>query len=94
MNIQKLVDAVKAVQSELDLNIFVYEDVVWMYDDDDLFINTSNNVDDLYNGNARTYCFEARDKVESEDGYVIFYDADNGCGTRDTIILLASERVE
>ena len=28
------------------------------------------------------------------DGYVMFYDADNCCGTRDTIILKASERVE
>lgn len=41
MNIQPLVDAVKAIQSELSLNIVVYENVVWCYEDNELSINTA-----------------------------------------------------
>lgn len=92
MNIQPLVDAVKELQSELDLNIVVYENVVWSYDDDELSVNTAGDADDLYNGEGETYSFYVRAAVESEDGYVVFYDANNGCGTRDTVIVSANER--
>lgn len=93
MNIQPLVDAVKELQSELDLNIVVYEDVVWSYDYDVLSVNTAGNADDLWNVAGQTYCLDVRNSVESEDGYVVFCDADNGCGTRDTVIVSANERV-
>lgn len=92
MNIQPLVDAVKAVESEFSLNIVVYEGAVWSYEDNELSINTEGNADDLYNGEGQTYSFDVRTAVESEDGYVVFYDADNGCGTRDTVIVSANER--
>lgn len=93
MNIQTLVDAVKELQSELNLNIVVYKNVVWSYDDDELSVNTDGDEDALYNGEGQTYSFYVRTAVESEDGYVVFYDADNGCGTRDTVIVSVNERV-
>lgn len=92
MNMQPLVDAVKAVQSELNLNIVVYENVVWCYEDNELSINTDGDEDALYNGEGQTYSFYVRTAEGTEDGYVVFYDADNGCGTRDTVIVSANER--
>lgn len=92
MNIQNLVDAVKELQSELNLNIVVYEGAVWCYEDDELSVNTAGDEDQLADGDGQTYGFYVRGCVESDDGYVVFYDADNGCGTKDTVIVLENER--
>jgi hypothetical protein len=91
MNIQNLVDAVKQLP-DLALNITVYENAVWCYEDDELCVNTDGDADALYERGGQTYSFDVRGCVESDDGYVVFYDADNGCGTRDTIIVIDNER--
>jgi len=91
MNIQNLIDAIKQLP-DLALNIAVYENVVWCYEDGELSINTDNNADHLAEFDGATYTFETRAGVVTDDGYVVFYDADNGCGTRDTIIVIDNER--
>jgi hypothetical protein len=94
MKLEALFNQVKDLQTEVNMNIVAYEDVAWYYQDDELRVNTQGQLDDLFNGDGCTYHYDVRYAVESEDGYVMFYDADNGCGTRDTIILKASEQVE
>lgn len=94
MKLKKLFKEVLELQTELDLNIAAYEGAVWFYEDDELTINTQGSKRNLFSGNGLTYSFDVRGATESEDGYVLFYDADNHCGTKDTIIVKASERVE
>ncbi len=94
MSLDTLFKEVEKLQSEYDLNIVAYSDVVWSYYDNTLSVNTQGDEKLLFNGEGNTYSYEVRYAVESEDGYVIFYDADNCCGTRDTIIVKASERRE
>lgn len=94
MKLENLFNQVKELQTEVNMNIVAYTDVAWYYQDDELYVNTQANERDLFNGDGATYSYDVRGCVESEDGYVMFYDADNGCGTRDTIILKASEQVE
>lgn len=93
MNIQPLVDALRGLAADnLALNVIHYENVTWAYEDDELIVNTDADEDQLLDRDGNTYSFYVRTTVESEDGYVIFYDADNGCGTRDTVIVSANER--
>ncbi len=94
MKLETLFNQVKELQTEANMNIVAYTGVVWCYQDEELSINTQGQIDDLFNGDGATYTYDVRGCVESEDGYVMFYDADNCCGTRDTIILKASEQVE
>jgi hypothetical protein len=95
MKLENLFNQVKELQTEVNMNIVAYTGVVWCYySNGDLSINTQGQIDDLFNGDGATYNYDVRGCVESEDGYVMFYDADNCCGTRDTIILKASERGE
>lgn len=93
MKLETLVREVKYFQNDIDLNICVYEDVVWYFEDRELTINTDGSEEDLYNGRGKTYSFDCRGYVESEDGYMVFYDTDNGCGTKDTVIVKVSDRV-
>lgn len=97
MNIQQLVDAIKQAKLDgLPLNITYYENVVWSCDDNnELAINTDNDADDLYNGDGNTYSWELHQSspIATDDGYVVFYDADHGCGSTDTIIVIQNERV-
>lgn len=93
MNIQPLVDAVRQAESDnIPLNITYYENVVWSYEEGELAINAEGNEDHLANFDGETYTFEVGEGIVTEDGYVVFYDADNGCGTRDTVIVSANER--
>lgn len=95
MNIQPLVDAIKQAKSDgLPLNITYYENVVWSYDDDNLSINTDNDADDLCNSDGNTYSWEVyrSNPIVTDDGYVVFYDADHGCGSKETIIVIDNER--
>ena len=94
MKLENLFIQVKELQTEINMNIVAYNDVTWYYQDDELYINTQANERDLFNGDGCTYSYDVRGCVESEDGYVMFYDADNGCGTRDTIILKAEQQVQ
>lgn len=96
--LQHFIDALEIVQTKFNLNIQLYDNAVWMYSDGELTINTglasANNQDDLLNGDGNTYSFEVRYGGEkSDDGYVLFYDADNGCGTKDTVIVRAGREV-
>lgn len=93
-NLQHFIDALEIVQTKFNLNIQFYGNSVWMYADDELTINTDGNQDDLLNGDGNTYSFEVRYGGESsDDGYMVFYDADNGCGTKDTVIVRADREV-
>ena len=94
MLLDTLFKEVEKLQSEYNLNIAAYSDVVWSYYDNTFTVNTQGDEELLFNGEGNTYSYEVRYAVESEDGYVLFYDADNCCGTRDTIIVKASERRE
>jgi hypothetical protein len=94
MLLDTLFKEVEKLQSEYNLNIVAYSDVVWSYNDGELSVNTQGDEDLLFNREGNTYSYDVRSAVESDDGYVIFYDADNCCGTRDTIIVKASERRE
>jgi hypothetical protein len=94
MKLNNLFNQVKELQTEVNMNIVAYTDVAWYYQDDELRVNTQGQLDDLFNGEGCTYSYDVRGCVESEDDYVMFYDADNGCGTRDTIILKASGQVD
>jgi uncharacterized protein YneR len=91
MILKPLVDVISTLK-DVSLNIDVYANVVWYFEDDCLGINTDGNVDHLWNGNGNTYTWYARDMEVSDDGYVAFYDADQGCGSRETIIVKLSER--
>lgn len=97
MNIQTLVDAIK--QAELDklsLNITYYENVVWSFEDNELAINTDADDDQLLDRDGNTYSWSTyrSTPVVTDDGYVVFYDADHGCGSKDTIIVIENERVD
>ena len=93
-NLQHFIDALEIVRANFNMNIHVYDADIWMYSDGELTINTDNNQDDLLNGDGNTYSFEVRYGGEkSDDGYVLFYDADNGCGTKDTVIVRADREV-
>lgn len=97
MNIQPLVDAIKQAKLDgLPLNIAYYENVVWSYDDTELTINTDNDADDLYNEDGNTYSWEVYrvSPIVTDDGYVVFYDADRGCGSTETIIVIQNERAD
>lgn len=97
MNIQQLVDAVKQAKLDgLPLNITYYENVVWSYEDNNLFINTDNDADDLYNSDGNTYSWEVyrSNPITTDDGYVVFYDANHGCGSTDTIIVIQNEKAD
>lgn len=98
MNIQQLVDAIKQAKLDgLPLNITYYEDVVWSYDDNNnLSINTDNDADDLYNGDGNTYSWGVyrSNPIVTDDGYVVFYDANHWCGSRETIIVIQNERAD
>lgn len=85
--VQPLVDFLK--QYKRIINVDVYDNVCWYYSDHDneLAINTDDDEDDLLNSDGDTYSFFARIKYESDDGYVVFVDVDNGCGTTNTIIV-------
>ena len=92
--LEPLVNEIKKVAPVVRMNISIYENVVWCYTANELCINTDGCEDSLFNGEGDTYTWEVGYATESYDGYVIFYDADNCCGTRDTIIVKASERRE
>lgn len=94
MQLQKLVDEINALSEITELNIQVFDGALWYVDGGDLCINTDENLDQLLYGEGETFCFEVRGKpCKSADGWVLFYDADNGCGTRDTLILRADKEV-
>lgn len=82
-NLQHFIDALEIVQAKFNLNIQLYDNAIWSYADDELTINTDGN----------TYSFEVRCGEKSDDGYMVFYDADNGCGTKDTIIVRVDKEV-
>lgn len=93
-NLQHFIDALEIVQTKFNLNIQFYGNSVWMYAEGELTINTDGNQDDLLNGDGNTYSFEVRYGREySDDRYIVFYDADCGCGTKDTIIVRADREV-
>ena len=92
MLLDTLFKEVEQLQKIIAMNITAYSDVVWCYTDNELSVNTDGCEDSLFDREGDTYSYEVRHAVESDDGYVIFYDADNCCGTRDTIIVKASER--
>jgi hypothetical protein len=94
MKLENIFKQVEELQAYVNMNIVAYNDVAWLYQENELSVNTQGQLDDLFSGEGCTYSFYVRGCVESEDGYVMFYDADNGCGTRDTILLKASEQVE
>lgn len=92
--LQHFVDALEIVQAKFNLNIQLYDNAIWRYSDGEFTINTDGNQDDLFDGDGNTYSFDVRYGGEkSDDGWVVFYDADNGCGTRDTIIVRAEHNV-
>lgn len=94
MKLQKLVDSVLELQEELCLNIVVYDQAIWHISGGELSINTDGRKSDLLYGDGNTYNWEVGQYRESEDGYGIFYDADNGCGTRDTLIVRMENKIE
>jgi len=93
MILKPLVDALFTLK-DTPLNIRVYENVVWYYNHRELAINTDKDSGALWDGEGNTYHWDARIIQVSEDGYVAFYDADQGCGSRDTVIVKLSERDE
>ena len=86
MKLENLFNSVLEVQDNLSLNIIAYDNVLWEYYDGEVIVNVDKNEEDFYNRDGSTYSFEVRGRVDSEDGYVKFYDADNGCGTKDTLL--------
>jgi len=94
MQLQKLVDELELLSEITTLNVIVYDGALWYIDSGNLCINTDENLEELLDGEGETFCFEVRGKpCKSSDGWVLFYDADNGCGTRDTVILRADKEV-
>ena len=95
MKLEQLFNAVKEAEEVFNLNITTFEGVVWYYDTEcnELHINTDACEEDLREGDGDTCSWEVRDFDESEDGYVVFADADSGCGDTDTIILKMSEKI-
>lgn len=87
MRLQKLVDEIRNIPDEVDTNITVYENVVWMEDGDTLYINTDQNTNHLHNHGGDTYTWEVKGYYESEDGWALFPNADSGCGYTDTIVV-------
>jgi hypothetical protein len=92
MLLDTLFKEVEQLQKIITMNIVVYSDVVWCYTDNELSVNTDGDEEALFQGEGSTYSYDVRCVDASDDGYVIFYDANNNCGTRDTIIVKASER--
>ena len=91
MILKPLVDALSTLK-DVPLNIRVYENVVWYYNDRELAINTDKASGALWDGDGNTYSWEANIMQVSEDGFAFFWEADGGCGGTDTIIVKLSER--
>jgi hypothetical protein len=94
MLLEPLVNEIKKVAPVVRMNISIYENVVWCYTDNELSINTDGCEDSLFDGEGDTYTWEVSYATESDDGYVLFCDADACTGYTETIIVKASERRE
>lgn len=92
--LDKLFSAVQEVEDFVNMNISVYKDVVWSYYDNELAVNTDGDEDSLFTRDGNTYSYEVKYATESDDGYVLFTDADNGCGYTETIMVKACEQRE
>lgn len=71
----------------------VYEDAKWCYQLGEVHYNLEGNVEDLFNGDGKTYGGEVRFDAVEREGHIL-YTLDSSCGYDYQVILKLENQVE